>query len=92
MLTLYIQGKFGGETQRYSLASSNSGSSSLDSPESARETSVECKSFEILHLFILFIYFIILPHTMNYKQNKNDNDKDNILSFYANKLLPVIRS
>ena len=25
-----------------------------------------------LILFILF-YFIILPHTMNYKQNKNDN-------------------
>ena len=23
-------------------------------------------------LFYLF-YFIILPHTMNYKQNKNDN-------------------
>ena len=24
--------------------------------------------------FILFLfYFIILPHTMNYKQNKNDN-------------------
>lgn len=47
--TLYIQGKFGGGTQRYSFASSNSGSSSLDSPESARETSVECKSFKILH-------------------------------------------
>ena len=29
---------------------------------------------------------------MNYKQNKNDNDKDNILSFYTNKLLPAIRS
>ena len=25
-----------------------------------------------IYLF-LFIYFIILPHTMNYKQNKNDN-------------------
>ena len=25
-------------------------------------------------LFILFLfYFIILPHTMNYKPNKNDN-------------------
>ena len=23
--------------------------------------------------FILLFYFIILPHTMNYKQNKNDN-------------------
>ena len=23
--------------------------------------------------FIYFILFIILPHTMNYKQNKNDN-------------------
>ena len=27
----------------------------------------------LTYLFILFIYFIILPHTMNYKQNKNDN-------------------
>jgi len=26
----------------------------------------------ICYHFILF-YFIILPHTMNYKQNKNDN-------------------
>ena len=26
------------------------------------------------YAFILFLfYFIILPHTMNYKQNKNDN-------------------
>ena len=26
---------------------------------------------------ILFILFIILPHTMNYKQNKNDNKQVN---------------
>ena len=27
----------------------------------------------MVNLFYLFIYFIILPHTINYKQNKNDN-------------------
>ena len=27
----------------------------------------------VLLFFYLFFYFIILPHTMKYKQNKNDN-------------------
>ena len=31
--------------------------------------------FTVSYFFILFFifYFIILPHTMSYKQNKNDN-------------------
>ena len=28
---------------------------------------------DFIYLFIYLFYFIILPHTMNYKQNKNDN-------------------
>ena len=28
---------------------------------------------DVVVYFYLFFYFIILPHTMNYKQNKNDN-------------------
>ena len=32
------------------------------------------KQFKLLTVyFIFYFYFIILPHTMSYKQNKNDN-------------------
>ena len=30
------------------------------------------ENFQIL--FFFFFFLIILPHTMNYKQNKNDNE------------------
>ena len=49
-------------------AQSSDGSTPL---HQAAAVSAACTA-GILFYFILF-YFIILPHTMNYKQNKNDN-------------------
>ena len=31
------------------------------------------KYWRIVALILFYFYFIIFPHTMNYKQNKNDN-------------------
>ena len=42
------------------------------SPQKTKKLLMMKICFAPTNLFYLF-YFIILPHTMNYKQNKNDN-------------------